>query len=95
MKTKEAHKVNRYIRRFNEQLRHDVFGERFELRQLQKSFADGIEYFLYELVDNEQPKRNEVIPWETAFSILTFHPMEVKMNQFIISSDFWQKHKLG
>lgn len=93
MKSKVAKRVNRRVRSFNKQLRKDVFGTRFELRQLKKSYTDGIEYFLYILIDNEQPERNKIIPWETGFAILTFHPLECAMNDFIVSSDFWSKHK--
>lgn len=93
MKSKSAKRVNRRVRAFNTQIRRDVFGNRFELRQIQKSRADGIEYFLYMLIDNEQPERNKIIPWETDFGILTFHPLECAMNDFIVSSDFWKKYK--
>lgn len=93
MKSKIAKKVNCRVRAFNKQLSKDVFGDRFRLLQLKKSCADGIEYFLYILTDNEQPERNKIIPWETGFSIITFHPLECAMNDFIVSSDFWSKHK--
>ena len=49
MKTKEAKQVNRCVKKLNKQLRDDVFGDRFEARQVQKGFGDGIEYFLYML----------------------------------------------
>ena len=94
MKTLDAKKVNRNVRRLNRQLRADVFGTRFEARQYRKSKGvDGIEYFMYILIDNEQPERNKIIPWETAFAIYKFNHIWVEMNNFIVSSDFWDKYK--
>lgn len=92
VKTLEAKKVNRCVRKLNRQLRADVFGDRFEARQIKKGFGDGIEYFLYMLVDNEQPERNEIVPWETAFAICNFSHIHIAMNKFIVDSDFWKKY---
>ena len=45
MKTLDAKKVNRNVRRLNRQLKADVFGTRFEARQYKKSKGvDGIGY---------------------------------------------------
>lgn len=93
VKTLEAKKVNRCVRKLNKQLREDVFGDRFEARQIRKGFGDGIEYFMYMLVDNEQPERNQIVPWETAFAICKFSHIHVAMNKFIVESDFWEKYR--
>lgn len=92
VKTLEAKKVNRYVRKLNRQLRNDVFGDRFEARQNKKGFGDGIEYFMYMLIDHEQPERNEIVPWETAFAICNFSHIHIAMNKFIVDSDFWKKY---
>lgn len=92
VKTKEAKQVNRCVKKLNRQLRNDVFGDRFEARQIQKSFGDGIEYFMYMLVDHEQPERNEIVPWESAFAICNFSHIHIAMNKFIVESDFWKKY---
>lgn len=92
VKTLEAKKVNRYVRKLNRQLRNDVFGDRFEARQIKKGFGDGIEYFMYMLIDHEQPERNEIVPWETAFAICNFSRIHIAMNKFIVDSDFWKKY---
>ncbi len=93
MKTLSAKKVNNYVKNMNRKLHKDIFGSRFEARQLQKSICDGVEFFLYELVDNEQPERNRIVPWETAYAICRFHRLDVEMNDFIVSSDFWAKYR--
>lgn len=41
VKTLEAKKVNRYVRKLNRQLRNDVFGDRFEARQIKKVLEMG------------------------------------------------------
>ena len=92
VKTLEAKKVNRYVRNLNRQLRNDVFGDRFEARQIKKGFGDGIEYFMYMLIDHEQPERNEIVPWETAFAICNFSHIHIAMNKFIVDSDFWKEY---
>ena len=92
VKTLEAKKVNRYVRNLNRQLRNDVFGDRFEARQIKKGFGDGIEYFMYMLIDHEQPERNEIVPWETAFAICNFSHIHIAMNKCIVDSDFWKKY---
>ena len=65
---------------------------RFEARQIQKGFGDGIEYFMYVLIDHEQPERNEIVPWESAFAICNFSHIHIAMNKFIVESDFWKKY---
>lgn len=86
-------KVNRNVKRLNRQLLNDVFGDRFWARQVQKSRADGIEYYLYELCDRKQPERNELIHgWLNYWEICSSHKIWKAMNDFIITSDFWSKY---
>ena len=93
MKTKMDKKVNKVARKLNKQLKEDVFGDRFWVRQYQKIKADGIEYYLYELCDRLQPERNQIVPWETGFSLTKFHHLHLAMNDFIINSDWWKNYK--
>jgi len=86
-------KVNRNVKRLNRQLLNDVFGDRFWARQVQKSKADGIEYYLYELCDREQPERNELVHgWLNYWEICSSYKIWEAMNNFIITSDFWTKY---
>ena len=86
-------KVNRNVRKLNRQLLDDVFKDRFWARQVQKSKADGIEYYLYELCDREQPERNELIHgWLNYWEICNSYKIWRAMNDFIITSDFWNKY---
>ena len=92
-KTRMDKKVNRVARKLNKQLAEDVYGSRFQIRQIQKIRGlDNWSYYLYELVDNEQPERNRIIPWASGFSITTFSPLHIEMNDFIVKSDFWRKY---
>lgn len=92
MKTLDDRKVNRNVRKLNKALQKDVFGDRFYARQIQKSKGDGIMYYMYELCDREQPDRNEIVPWETAFGIYKLNKIWTAMNDFIVTSDFWEKY---
>lgn len=93
-KTLMDKKVNKEARRLNRTLEQDVFKDRFSVRQFQKSKADGIEYYLYQLIDKECPERNKVIPkWFSCFEITKFNSLWIEMNDFIITSDFWDKHR--
>lgn len=91
-KSNDAKKVNRNVRKLNRQLKADVFGDRFEARQFKKSRVGEVEYFMYKLIDHVQPERNIIIPWETAFSIYRFNAIWIAMNDFIVSSNFWQEY---
>lgn len=88
-------KVNRNIRKLNRQLANDVFGNRFWARQYQKARGeDGIDYFLYELCDREQPERNILINgWLNYWAICSSYKVWEAMNDFIVRSDFWSKYK--
>lgn len=94
-KTLMDKKVNSNIKRLNRQLRQDVFGTRFEARQVKKiKGEDGVQYYLYELRDNEQPERNCIYSgWLSGFSIIEMNKVWWEMNNFIIKSDFWEKYK--
>lgn len=89
-KGKDSKKVNRMVRRFNRQLRQDVFGNRFEIRQIQKAKGDGLEWFRFELRDNEDPERNtDVDGWFNVYSV--DWKLFQAMNDFIVRSNFWAK----
>lgn len=86
-------KVNCNVKKLNRQLLNDVFKDRFWARQVQKSKADGIDYYLYELCDREQPERNELIRgWLNYWEICSSYKIWEAMNNFIITSDFWSKY---
>ena len=74
------------------ELQKDVCGDRFEARQYKKSRKEGISYYMYLLIDNKHPERNMIVPWESAFSIYQFNHIWLAMNDFIVSSDFWQTY---
>lgn len=94
MNKKVCRKVNRRARELNKQLKQDVFGNRFWIREYCKQYVNDVHYFMYELRDREQPNRNEVIPeWFNEFQLLKFNDLWLKMNDFIIGSDFWDKYR--
>ena len=88
-KTKTDRKVNRKVKQFNKELREDVFKGRFEVRQLEKTKVDGMQYYLYEVRDNHHPERNRIVPWEWGDSIFFMNKIWMEMNDLIITSDFW------
>ena len=92
-KTKDDRLVNRNVKKLNRQLAQDVFGNRFYARQRRKSKGDGVMYYMYELCDREQPNRNRIVPWETAFAIDILNKIWTEMNEFIVTSDFWEKYR--
>ena len=92
MKNIDDRRVNKNVRKLNKELQKDVFGDRFEARQYKKSRKKGISYYMYLLIDNKHPERNMIVPWESAFSIYQFNHIWLAMNDFIISSDFWQTY---
>lgn len=91
-KTVADKQVNRVARKLNKSLKKDVFGNRFEIHQVQKAKGKetGFEYYLYELVDNIEPERNRIIGWRTWFEITQTAALHREMNDFIVSSNFWQ-----
>ena len=92
-KTKDDRLVNRNVKKLNRQLTQDVFGDRFYARQIRKSKGDGVMYYMNEVCDREQPNRNRIVPWETAFAIDTLNKIWTEMNEFIVTSDFWEKYR--
>lgn len=91
MKTNKDKKINRIVRQLNKQLQKDVFGTRFWARQYRKSNKDGITFYMYELCDRLQPERNKICGWYSEFEMLTFRPLHIEINDFIVTSDFWTK----
>lgn len=89
-KNKTDKKVNRIIKKFNKELREDVFKGRFEVRQLQKARIDDTNYYLYEVRDNLHPENNKIVPWEWGESIFFMNKIWVEMNDLIVHSDFWE-----
>ena len=98
-KTKTDKKVNKKVREFNKSLKEDVFENRFWVRQYQKAQLDGVNYYLYELIDELEPNRNRIIrEWIRGESDFFMHRIFEEMNDFIIKSDFWElwrKEKYG
>ena len=87
-KTLEAKKVNRYIKKLNRSLQEDVFKDRFYIYQVQKSSANGVEYFRFKFTDKEQPERNYETHWFSSFAICKLNEISWEMNDFVIESDF-------
>ena len=93
-KTREAKKVNKVVKRLSRQLATDVFKDRFFIRQLRKAFGcNKVEYFQFELIDKEQPERNQITKWYDSFEICRFAEVHQEINDFIVNSDFWEKHR--
>ena len=94
-KTLSDKQVNKEARKLNQALKKDVFKDRFMVRQVRKSKGeDGVMYYLYEFLDKECPERNYIYSgWLSEFSITLMNTLWIEMNNFIISSDFWDKYK--
>lgn len=94
MKSKTDKKVNKKVRNFNRELKADLFKDRFEVRQYQKARVDGLNYYLYQLIDNLEPERNRVIrEWLWGDSKFFMNKIWEEMNDFIIKSDFWELYR--
>lgn len=96
-KCKEDKKMNRIVKRFNKELREDVFQGRFYCRQIKKQRGcDGIMYYLYEVCDSENPTANKICHWMNIWEAnLWLSPLFQDMNTLIVESDFWSKyHKM-
>lgn len=90
-KTLDDKKVAKEIKRLNKQLFEDIFNTRFSCRQHKRSKGeDGIWYYMYELIDKEQPDRNKIVGWYNIYSI---HNIWLDVNKFIVESDFWEKYR--
>lgn len=93
MKTKRDKKVVHLMKVLNRQLRQDVYGDRFYVRMTGKfGYVDCHEYHWYrfELMDNECPERNEII-YLSEGEVLISYKLYKDMNDFIVTSDFWEK----
>lgn len=87
-KSNACKKINKLVKKFNRSLEQDVFGDRFWLRQYQKSRVDDMDYFLYMLEDREEPERNDLIGrWINEYDAPRI--LFEAMNDFIVRSDFW------
>lgn len=93
-KSKTDKRVNRLVRNINKQLKADVFGDRFWVRQIQKAKVDGMEYYLYEMKDRLEPNRDSIIAegWIWGGSHFFVSSIYEAMNDFIVKSDFWSKY---
>lgn len=87
MKTKIDKRVNKIIKKLNKQIREDVFGNRFYAHQLQKARLNGVSYYLYEFIDNEN-KDATLVQWFNEFEIVQFYKPWRIMNDLIVESDF-------
>lgn len=94
MKTKVDKKINRIVKGMNKELKEDVFGDRFWLRQVKKQKGeDGMQYYLYELKDRIEPERDTLIRgWLWGHSVFLRAELFDAVNDFIIRSDFWAKY---
>lgn len=93
-KSKNDKKINRLVKRINRQLKEDVFGDRFWIRQIQKQKVDGVDYYLYEMRDREEPNRNSLIKegWMSGYDFFLAAHFYEAINDFIVKSDFWNKY---
>lgn len=88
-KTKMDRKVNKMVRQFNKSLREDLFKDRFWVRQMQKATVDGLQYYLYECIDNLHPENNRIVLWQYGGSYFFMSKIWEEMNDLIVRSDFW------
>lgn len=87
-------KVKENVKKLNQSLREDVFGDRFSVRQIGQCKEEGITYYQYEMLDKEQPERNTIIRgWLTYWDICSSNKLYMEMNDFIIYSDFWSRYR--
>ena len=89
-KYKEDKRVNKIVKKINRDLKKDVFGDRFWLRQIKKQRVDGLDYYLYEMKDRKDPRRDTPIRgWLWGGSQFLIGEFYEAINDFIIRSDFW------
>lgn len=87
-KDKIDKKVNRKVKRFNKILREDVYKDRFYIKQWEKRKINDMHYYIYCLYDKKYPNRIHITDWVSELEILKFNELEIRMNDFIITSDF-------
>lgn len=90
-KTKVDKKINKIVRIINRNLKEDVFGDRFWIRQIKKQKSDGMQYYLYEMIDRKHPERNSLVShgWLWGESFFLSADFYEAINDFIVRSDFW------
>ena len=62
MITREKALVKAELKAFNRQLQEDVYKDRFIVKLMEESRAEGMSYFTFKLIDKKEPKRNYIIP---------------------------------
>ena len=94
-KTKVHKKINKIVRIINRNLKEDVFGDRFWIRQIKKQKSDGMQYYLYEMIDRKHPERNSLVShgWLWGESFFLSADFYEAINDFIVRSDFWAKYQ--
>lgn len=94
-KSKEDRRVNKIVQQINKELREDVFKDRFWVRQVAKQKSDdGLTYYLYEMIDNQEPNRNAYVNagWIWGGSQFLASDIYEAINDFIIRSNFWSEY---
>ncbi|MGN0992950.1 MAG: hypothetical protein ACI4PE_03425 [Bacilli bacterium] len=95
-KNKVDKKINRIAKRLNRELKKDVFGDRFWIKQVARQRGDyeGCFYYLYELKDRLEPNRDTLFSkgWIWGSSQFLVSEFYEEVNDFIVRSDFWSKY---
>lgn len=93
-KTKVDRKINKIVRIINRNLKEDVFGDRFWIRQVKKQKSDGMQYYLYEMIDRKHPERNSLVShgWLWGESFFLSADFYEAINDFIVRSSFWAEY---
>lgn len=94
-KTKVDKRINKIARRVNGDLKQDLFGDRFWVKQVSKAKGeDGLQYYLYELKDRLEPERDTLFSkgWLWGDSHFLASDFFEEVNDFIVKSDFWAKY---
>ena len=94
-KTNVDKRMNRIVKKINKDLREDLFGDRFWIRQVKKVRSQedkSMQYYLYEMIDRKQPERNSYIDWIWGESHFVVSDLFTAINDFIVRSDFWKDY---
>lgn len=90
-------KVNRQIHGLNRNLKEDCFAGRFSVKMIKRKDEFLLRWpypkFFIEIMDNEQPERNivELFHWSDSWGLREFETLIDILNNFIVSSDFWDR----
>ena len=97
--------INRKIRNIKRNLKKDVFGDRYDIRQIGNYFlpyldgtGEGDYYITIELFDNVTKKTKVIKNINIIYPYLHWlaHEILIPMNDFIvIDTDFWGRHPDG